>query len=227
MAEVIEKTKTQDAAPAAPPLTKKRVKELLWTPVFDDNPIGRQVLGICSALAVTTKLQTAIVMSLAVTLVTAVSSMSVSAIRNHVPSSIRIIVQMTVIASMVIVADQFIRAYAYDVSKQLSIFVGLIITNCILMGRTEAFGLKNPPIPSFLDGIGQGLGYSTVLLTLGVTRELLGAGKILGFSVLPLVTEGGWYMPNGLMLLSPSAFFLIGILIWIVRSWKPEQVEEA
>lgn len=225
MAEVLEKEKP--AASAAPPLTKKDIKTLLLEPIFDNNPIGRQVLGLCSALAVTTNLKTAVVMSMAVTLVTAFSNVSVSAIRNHVPSSIRIIVEMTIIASLVIVADQFIRAYAYDISKQLSIFVGLIITNCILMGRAEAFALKNPPIHSFLDGIGQGLGYSSVLLAVAFLRELIGSGKVLGFSVLPLVTEGGWYTPNGLMLLSPSAFFLIGTLIWIVRTLKPEQVEEA
>ncbi|MDA0710597.1 MAG: NADH:ubiquinone reductase (Na(+)-transporting) subunit D [bacterium] len=207
----------------APPLN---VRELLLTPIFDNNPIGRQVLGICSALAVTTGMKTAIVMSLAVIFVTAFSNASVSVIRNLIPSSIRIIVEMTIIASLVIIADQFIRAYAYDISKQLSIFVGLIITNCILMGRAEAFALKNPPIHSFLDGIGNGLGYSTVLIAVGFFRELLGSGKLLGYEVFSLITEGGWYVPNGLMLLSPSAFFLIGFFIWIIRTWKPEQVEE-
>lgn len=226
MAEVIEKKEVHQA-PSSPPLTKKDIKNLVLKPIFDDNPIGRQVLGICSALAVTTLLQTSMVMALAVTLVVAFSNFSISLVRNHVPSSIRIIVEMTIIASLVIIADQFIRAYAYDVSKQLSIFVGLIITNCIIMGRAEAFAMKNPPIHSFLDGIGQGLGYSTVLISVGIFRELLGSGKLLGFSILPLVTEGGWYQPNGLMLLAPSAFFLIGFFIWIVRTWKPEQVEEA
>ena len=223
MAEVIEKEVQGPEEPAAPPLN---IKELLLTPVFDNNPIGRQVLGVCSALAVTTGLKTSVVMSLAVIFVTAFSNLSVSLIRNLIPSSIRIIVEMTIIASLVIIADQFIRAYAYDVSKQLSIFVGLIITNCIIMGRAEAFALKNPPVHSFLDGIGNGLGYSTVLIAVGFFRELLGSGKLFGFEVFSLVTEGGWYVPNGLMLLSPSAFFLIGFFIWIVRAWKPEQVEE-
>lgn len=223
MAEVIEKEVQGPEEPAAPPLN---IKELLLTPVFDNNPIGRQVLGVCSALAVTTGLKTSVVMSLAVIFVTAFSNLSVSLIRNLIPSSIRIIVEMTIIASLVIIADQFIRAYAYDVSKQLSIFVGLIITNCIIMGRAEAFALKNPPVHSFLDGIGNGLGYSTVLIAVGFFRELLGSGKLFGFEVFSLVTEGGWYVPNGLMMLSPSAFFLIGFFIWIVRAWKPEQVEE-
>lgn len=223
MAEVIEKEEKAPEAPSAPPLN---VRELLLTPVFDNNPIGRQVLGVCSALAVTTGLKTSIVMSLAVIFVTAFSNLSVSAIRNLIPSSIRIIVEMTIIASLVIIADQFIRAYAYDISKQLSIFVGLIITNCIIMGRAEAFALKNPPIHSFLDGLGNGLGYSTVLIAVGFFRELLGSGKLFGYEVFSLVTEGGWYVPNGLMLLAPSAFFLIGFFIWIVRAWKPEQVEE-
>lgn len=230
MAEVIEKDEAQTTtapAPSSPPLTKKELKELLIVPIFDNNPIGRQVLGICSSLAVTTRLQTAIVMALAVTVVTAFGNLSISSIRNHVPSSIRIIVEMTILASLVILVDQFIRAYDYPVSKQLSIFVGLIITNCILMGRAEAFALKNPPLPSFLDGIGQGLGYSFILITVGFCRELLGTGKVLGHSILPLVTDGGWYTPNGLMVLSPSAFFLIGAIIWIVRTLKPEQVEEA
>ncbi|MDP6037038.1 MAG: NADH:ubiquinone reductase (Na(+)-transporting) subunit D [Candidatus Latescibacteria bacterium] len=202
------------------------IKELVLEPVFVNNPIGRQVLGVCSALAVTTKLETSIVMSLAVIFVLAFSNMSVSLIRNHIPSSIRIIVEMTIIASLVIIADQFIRAYAYDISKQLSIFVGLIITNCIIMGRAEAYALKNPPVHSILDGVGNGLGYSTILIAVGFFRELLGSGKLLGFEVLSLATEGGWYVPNGLMLLSPSAFFLIGFFIWIVRTWKPDQVEE-
>lgn len=226
MAEVIEKEK-QASEPAPPPLTKKDVRNLLIKPIFDDNPIGRQVLGICSALAVTTLMHVSLVMSLAVIFVIAFSNLSVSLVRNHVPSSIRIIVQMTIIASLVIIADQFIRAYAYDVSKQLSIFVGLIITNCIILGRAEAFALKNPPLHSLLDGIGHGLGYTVVLLAVAFFRELIGSGNLLGYSVLPLTTEGGWYQPNGLMLLAPSAFFLIGFFIWIVRTWKPDQVEEA
>ncbi|HPG41375.1 MAG TPA: NADH:ubiquinone reductase (Na(+)-transporting) subunit D [bacterium] len=203
-----------------------KVKGILLDPVFNNNPIAKQILGICSALAVTSKLETSIVMALAVTLVVAFSDFAISLIRHHIPSSIRIIVEMTVIASMVIIADQILKAYAYDVSKQLSVYVGLIITNCILMGRAEAYALQNPPVESFLDGIGNGLGYSFVLITVGTVRELLGSGKLLGYTILPLNTEGGWYSANGLFVLSPSAFFLIGLLIWIIRTWKPEQVEE-
>ncbi len=203
-----------------------KVKKLLLDPVFNNNPIGLQILGICSALAVTSKLETAIVMALSVTLVTAFSNMAVSMVRNHVASSIRILVEMTIIASLVIIADQIIKAFAFDISKQLSVYVGLIITNCIVMGRAEAFALKNPPIPSFLDGIGNGLGYSFVLIVMAFIRELLGAGKLLGYQILPVYTEGGWYVPNGLFVLAPSAFFLIGFFIWIVRTFKPEQVEE-
>ncbi len=195
-------------------------------PIFDNNPIARQILGICSALAVTAKLETSIVMSLAVIFVIAFSNLSVSLIRHHIPDSIRIIVEMTIIASLVIIADQIIKAFAFDISKQLSVYVGLIITNCIIMGRAEGFALKNPPWRSFLDGVGNGLGYSFILLAVGFLRELLGAGKILGLTVLPLNTEGGFYNPNGLFLLAPSAFLLIGLIIWIIRTWKPEQVEE-
>ncbi len=203
-----------------------KVRTVLLDPVFNNNPIAKQILGICSALAVTSKLETSIVMALAVTLVVAFSNYAVSLIRNHIPSSIRIIVEMTIIASLVIIADQIIKAYAFDISKQLSVYVGLIITNCIIMGRAEAFALKNPPIESFIDGIGNGLGYSFVLLSVGAIRELIGSGKLLGQTVLPVNTEGGWYMPNGLFVLSPSAFILIGLLIWIIRTWKPEQDEE-
>lgn len=203
----------------------KYTKQLL-DPVFNNNPIALQILGICSALAVTSKLETSVVMALAVTIVVAFSNFSVSLIRNHIPSSIRIIVEMTIMASLVIIADQFIKAFAFDVSKQLSVYVGLIITNCILMGRAEAYALQNPPIPSFIDGLGNGIGYSFILLVLGFIRELFGSGKLFGYSVFPLYTEGGWYNPNGLFVLSPSAFFLIGLLIWIIRTKKPEQIEE-
>lgn len=203
-----------------------KYKEVLFEPIFKNNPIALQILGICSALAVTTKMETVFVMSLAVTLVTAFSNFSVSLIRHHIPSSIRIVVEMTIIASLVIIADQFIKAYAYDISKQLSIFVGLIITNCILLGRTEAFAMKNSPVISFVDGIGNGIGYSLVLIIVGVFRELIGSGKLVGMTIMPLHTEGGWYVPNGLFLLSPSAFILIGVIIWALRTWKPEQVEE-
>ncbi|SUD91987.1 NADH:ubiquinone reductase (Na(+)-transporting) subunit D [Psychrobacter phenylpyruvicus] len=201
-------------------------KKILTTPIFDNNPIALQILGICSALAVTTSVQNALVMCIALTLVTAFSSFFISIIRNRIPSSIRIIVQMTIIASLVIVVDQILKAVAYDVSKSLSVFVGLIITNCIVMGRAEAFAMSNPPVPSFLDGIGNGLGYSAVLLFVAVIRELLGNGSILGFTLLNPVTDGGWYVPNGLLLLPPSAFFIIGLFIAIIRTWKPEQVEE-
>lgn len=201
------------------------VKETLTQPILRNNPIALQILGICSALAVTTSLQVTVVMCIALTSVTAFSNLFISVIRKHIPGSIRIIVQMTVIASLVIVVDQVLKAYAYEISKQLSVFVGLIITNCIVMGRAEAFAMKNPPIPSFLDGIGNGLGYSVVLLVVGFFRELFGAGKLFGYQILPVVTEGGWYSPNGLMLLAPSAFFLIGLFIWALRSWDKSQVE--
>ena len=202
------------------------VKETLTAPIFKNNPIALQILGICSALAVTSSLQVTLVMCVALTAVTAFSNLFVSCIRSHIPSSIRIIVQMVIIASLVIVVDQFLKAYAYAISKQLSVFVGLIITNCIVMGRAEAFAMKNPPVASFIDGIGNGLGYSVVLIVVAVVRELFGAGKLMGFEILPLVTDGGWYNPNGLLLLPPSAFFLIGLFIWALRSFHREQVEE-
>ncbi len=203
-----------------------KVKDVLFDPIFNNNPIALQILGICSALAVTTKLETVVVMALAVTFVNAFSNLSVSLIRTHIPSSVRIVVEMTIIASLVIIADQFIKAYAYDISKQLSIFVGLIITNCIIMGRAEAFALKNPPAISFIDGIGNGIGYSLVLLVVGFFRELFGSGKLFGQTIMVVNTDGGWYVPNGLFLLSPSAFIIIGFVIWGLRTWKPEQVEE-
>ena len=203
-----------------------RVRETLFSPVIQNNPIALQILGICSALAVTSSLQVSLVMSVALTAVTAFSSFFISCIRSYIPSSIRIIVQMTIIASLVIVVDQILKAVAYDISKQLSVFVGLIITNCIVMGRAEAFAMKNPPVPSFLDGLGNGLGYSFVLIGVGVVRELFGAGSLMGIEILPVVTEGGWYNPNGLLLLPPSAFFLIGFLIWAIRAVQREHVEE-
>ena len=203
----------------------KKYKTLLIKPVVDSNPITIQVLGICSALAVTTSLKSALIMSMAVIAVLAVSNTAVSTIRHHIPSSIRIIVQMTIIASLVIVVDQFIRAYAFDMSKTLSIFVGLIITNCIILGRAEAFAMHNRPGASLLDGIGHGIGYSLVLIIVAAIRELLGTGRLLGFTVMPSTSEGGWYLPNSMMVLAPSAFFIIGLLIWAIRTWKPEQVE--
>ena len=201
-------------------------KAVLKDPMIDNNPITLQVLGICSALAVTTSLVTSLIMCLALTSVCAFSNLSISLIRKQIPSSIRIIVQMTIIASLVIVVDQLLKAFAYDIAKQLSVFVGLIITNCIVMGRAEAFAMNNPPGLSFLDGIGNGLGYSIVLIVVGTIRELFGAGKLLGYTVLPTVSDGGWYVPNGLLLLPPSAFFIIGLMIWAIRTWKPAQVEK-
>ncbi len=201
-------------------------KSILIKPIFANNPIGLQILGVCSALAVTTSLNVAIVMCIALTVVTAFSNFFISCVRNYMPNSIRIIVQMTIIASLVIAVDLILQAFAYGISKQLSVFVGLIITNCIVMGRAEAFAMKNPPVLSFLDGIGNGLGYSVVLLTVGTIRELLGSGSLLGIQILPLVSNGGWYQPNGLMLLAPSAFFIIGFLIWGLRSVRTEQIEK-
>ena len=201
-------------------------REALIDPLFDNNPIGLQVLGVCSALAVTTKLETAFVMTFALIAVTACSNAAVSLIRNHVPPSIRIITQLTIIASLVIIADQVMKAFVYEISLQLSVFVGLIITNCIVMGRAEAFAMQNPPKLSFYDGIGNGMGYGVVLLAVAFLRELFGSGRVAGFTILPTVSEGGWYVPNGLMVLSPAAFLLIGCFIWAVRAWKPEQVEE-
>jgi Na+-transporting NADH:ubiquinone oxidoreductase subunit D len=203
----------------------KEMKKILFGPFIDNNPIALQILGVCSALAVTTKLETAFVMTLAVTFVTAFSNMFVSLIRNHIPNSVRIIAQMAIIASLVIVVDQVLKAFVYDISKQLSVFVGLIITNCIVMGRAEAYAMKSAPLPSLIDGIGNGLGYGFVLITVGFFRELLGSGKLFGVEVLPLVSDGGWYQPNGMMLLAPSAFFLIGFMIWAIRIVRPEQVE--
>jgi Na+-transporting NADH:ubiquinone oxidoreductase subunit D len=203
-----------------------KIKDLIYKPLFENNPIALQILGICSALAVTSSLKVTVVMCIAVTIVTGFSNLFVSLVRNYAPSSIRIIVQMIIIASLVILVDQVLKAVAYDISKQLSVFVGLIITNCIVMGRAEAFAMKNPPFPSFLDGIGNGLGYSVILLGLAFVRELLGSGKLFGIEILPLVTDGGWYVSNGMLLLPPSAFFLIGLFIWIIRAVKTEQVEE-
>tara|TARA_Y100001968_G_scaffold267411_1_gene257352 strand:- start:446 stop:1099 length:654 start_codon:yes stop_codon:yes gene_type:complete len=200
-------------------------KDMLVDPLVDNNPIALQVLGICSALAVTSSLQVSLVMSIAVIFVTGFSSMFISVIRNHIPSSIRIIVQMVIIASLVILVDQILKAYFYEISKTLSVFVGLIITNCIVMGRAEAFAMKNPPIDSFLDGVGNGAGYGLILMLVGTIRELFGAGSLFGVTIFETVNNGGWYIPNGLLLLPPSAFFIIGLLIWAIRAWKPTQVE--
>lgn len=202
------------------------LKNLLLSPIVDNNPIALQILGICSALAVTTQLKTAVVMAIAVSLVTAFSSMFISMIRNYIPNSIRIIVQMAIIASLVILVDQVLRAYAYELSKQLSVFVGLIITNCIVMGRAEAFAMKSGPVESFVDGIGNGLGYGAMLIIVAFLRELIGSGKLFGVTIFQTIQDGGWYQANGLFLLAPSAFFIIGFVIWGIRTWKPEQVEK-
>ena len=203
-----------------------KTKKLVSDPLFDNNPIALQILGICSALAVTTSMNTALLMCVALTAVTALSSTVISLLRDHVPGSIRIIVQMVVIASLVIITDQLLKAFAYETSKQLSVFVGLIITNCIVMGRAEGFAMSNTPKDSFWDGVGNGLGYSVILLTLAFARELFGAGSVFGVQIFSLASEGGWYVPNGMMLLPPSAFFLIGIFIWVLRTVKPAQEEK-
>ena len=202
-------------------MAELKTKDVLFGPILYNNPIALQVLGICSALAVTSSLKVSLVMCAAVIAVTCASNVAVSLIRTQIPSSIRIIVQMTIIASLVIVVDQFLQAFAYQISKQLSVFVGLIITNCIILGRAEGFAMQNGPWLSFVDGLGNGLGYSLILVVVAIAREALGAGTLLGYAVMP-----EWYVPNGLMLLPPSAFFLIGLFIWAVRTWDPEQVEE-
>ena len=201
-------------------------RKTVLDPLFENNPITLQVLGICSALAVTTKMETSMVMCGAVIFVLTFSNLTISLLRNNIPSSIRIIIQLTIISSLVIIADQFLKAYLYDISKQLSVFVGLIITNCIIMGRAEAFAMQNGPTMSLMDGLGNGFGYSLVLIATGFLRELLGAGKLFGYKVLPLATEGGWYTPNGMMVTSAGAFFIIGGFIWALRTWKKDQVEE-
>ena len=202
-------------------------KKALFEPLVVNNPIIVQILGICSALAITNKLAPALTMSVALTVVVICSNVAISAIRHHIPTNIRIIVQMTIIASLVILVDQVLRAFAPEISKQLSVFVGLIITNCIVLGRAEAFAMQNPVWPSFLDGVGQGLGYSVILIIVATIRELFGFGTLLGYKILPVVTDGGWYVPNSMLPLAPAAFFLVALIIWAARSWKKEQVEEA
>ena len=203
-----------------------KTNEIVLDPLIDNNPIGLQVLGICSALAVTTGMKTAVVMSFAVLFVLVCSNVAVSFLRNQIPGSVRIIAQLTIIASLVMIADQFLRAFLYEISLQLSVFVGLIITNCIIMGRAEAFAMQNKPWPSFLDALGNSGGYALVLILVAFFRELFGTGRLFGYTVLPTVSDGGWYQPNGLLVLAPAAFFLIGIFIWAVRAYRPEQVEE-
>ncbi len=205
-------------------MMSKEERTALLDPLFNNNPIALQVLGICSALAVTTQLAPSLIMCIALTAVTAGSSLAVSLLRNHIPSSIRIIVQMCIIASFVIVVDQVLQAYAFETSKQLSVFVGLIITNCIVMGRAEGYAMQNGPWSSLLDGIGNGLGYSLILMGTALCRELIGSGKVFGMVVLHSVNEGGWYYPNGMMLIAPGAFFIIGFFIWGLRTWKTDQV---
>jgi Na+-transporting NADH:ubiquinone oxidoreductase subunit D len=205
----------------------KAIKKVLFEPLFDNNPIALQILGICSALAVTTKMDKALVMCIAVIVVLAFSNFFVSIIRNYIPSSIRIIAQMTIIASLVIVTDQVLKAFVYDIAKELAVFIGLIITNCIVMGRAEAYAMKNGPVMSFFDGIGNGLGYSLILIVIAFFRELFGTGAVLGFTILPTVSDGGWYPANGMMLLAPSAFFIIGLFIWVLRTFYPDQIEES
>ncbi len=204
-----------------------RTRSVLLTPILTNNPIAVQVLGICSALAVTTRIDKALVMGVAVILVAAFANLAVSLVRNYTPGSIRIIVQLAIIASLVIMVDQFLKAYLFELSLELSVFVGLIITNCIVMGRAEGFAMQNPPWMSFVDGIGNGLGYALIMLLVAFVRELTGAGKVLGFAVLPLASEGGWYEGNGLMLLAPSALFIVALLIWALRVWKPELQEDS
>ena len=202
------------------------IKHNITDPLIDNNPITLQILGICSALAVTTSMNTALLMCVALTTVVSLSNLSISMVRNHVPGSIRIIVQMVIIASLVIIVDQALKAYAFETAKKLSVFVGLIITNCIVMGRAEAYAMSHGPVPSFFDGLGNGLGYSLILLIVAYLRELFGAGSLFGIEILPLASDGGWYHSNGLMLLPPSAFFIIGLLIWAIRVYRPKQVEE-
>ncbi len=202
-------------------MVEPKAKDVLLDPLFNSNQITVHILGICSALAVTTKLESAVAMAISVTVVLGFSNVAVSLVRQFMPRSIRMIVQMTIIATLVIIVDQFLKAFAFEVSKQLSVFVGLIVTNCIVMGRADAFASKNPPMLSALDGIGNALGYSLILVLVGFFRELFGSG----IEVLALTKDGGWYVPNGLMLLPPSAFFLIGLIIWALRTWKTDQIQ--
>ena len=203
----------------------KPMMKHLTGPLIANNPVTLQILGICSALAVTTTLETALVMSLALTIVLVLSSAMISLIRNHIPPVIRLIVQITVIASMVVVIDELLQAFAFEISRQLSIFVGLIVTNCLVLGRAESFAIRNPVWPSMLDGLGNGLGYSLVLIVVGAIRETLGTGAIYGYAILPLAGDGGWFEPLGLLQMAPGGFFVIALLIWVIRSLRSDQVE--
>ena len=204
-----------------------KTKQILLNPIFNDNPIALQVLGVCSALAVTTNLYVTLIMCLALTLVVGFSNLFVSIVRNHIPSNIRIIVQITIIASLVVIVDELLQAYDYESSKTMTVFVALIVTNCIVMGRAEAFAMQNTPFLSFLDGIGNGLGYSVILILVAAVRELLGAGTLLNYEILPLIQNNGWYTGNNFFLLPPSSFIIIALLIWGLRAWKKDQAEEA
>jgi Na+-transporting NADH:ubiquinone oxidoreductase subunit D len=206
--------------------TRTATGAALLQPLVNNNPIALQMLGICSALAVTTKLDKALVMAVSLTVVAGLSNLLVSLIRKAIPTTIRIIVQLAIVSSVVIMVDQVLKAYFYELSLELSVFVGLIITNCIVLGRTEGFAMQNPPLISFVDGIGNGLGYGLVLLAVGSIREFVGTGKLFGYTVLPTVYEGGWYVPNSMFLLAPAAFFIIAAMIWLLRTWKPEQQEK-
>ena len=202
-----------------------KASDVLFAPLFKDNPIALQVLGICSALAVTSKLYRTFIMCVALTATITLSSFFISLIRNFIPNNIRIIVQMTIISSLVIIVDQLLKAYDYETSKTLSVFVGLIITNCIVMGRAEAYAMQNGPAMSALDGFGNGLGYSLILIIVGSIRELIGSGQLLGYQILHMTTDGGWYVPNNFFLLPPASFLIIGLFIWALRVWKKEQIE--
>lgn len=206
-------------------LFSKKNKKLITDPLFDNNPITVQVLGICSALAVTSKVDKAIVMSIAVTFVAAISNLSISLLRNAIPSQIRMIVQLVIVAAMVTIVRELLHAFSFDMYQELSVYIGLIITNCIIMGRLEAFALANKPLASALDGIGNGLGYGAILIIVAAVRELFGSGKIMGFNILKPVSEGGWYVPNGVMVMPISAMFVIAILIWIHRSYNKNLVD--
>ena len=198
--------------------------DVLLGPLLLRNPVALQALGICSALAVTTSLQPALLMCLALTTVATISSTSVSLLRHYIPNSIRIIIQITIISSLVIIVDQLFKAYAYETSQQLSVFVGLIITNCIVLARTEGYAMNNPVGISLLDGLGNGLGYSAMLIVVATLRELFGAGTILGHVVLPLAGDGGWYYTNGIMRMAPGGFFILGLMIWLIRIWQTRSV---
>ena len=203
-----------------------KTREVLLNPIFNDNPIALQILGICSALAVTSNLYVTLIMCVALTSVVSLSNLFVSIIRHHIPTNVRMIIQMTIVASLVILVDELLKAYDYESSKTLTVFVGLIITNCIVMGRAEAFAMQNSPWPSFLDGLGNGIGYSLILIIVATVREFFGSGSLLGFEILPLVQNGGWYIGNNFARLSSSSLFIIGLFIWVLRTWKTDQIEE-